>query len=90
VPKFFFHVRKAGRLVPQYGDGFEFANLDEAEREAGLVALEVARDMLPVGEAGEIRVEVNDDAGHRLVTITVSIDFRRESGAPPPARRRPF
>jgi hypothetical protein len=49
------------------------------------VALEVARDMLPVGEAGEIKVEVNDDAGHRLVTITVSIG----SGESPVRHHRP-
>jgi hypothetical protein len=33
MPRFYFDVRQGGRLVPQDGDGFEFADLDAAERE---------------------------------------------------------
>jgi hypothetical protein len=90
MSRFYFDIREGGRLIPHDEDGFEFVNLDDAEREAALTALEVARDVLPTGKAGEVKVEIRDDNGQHVVTVTVSVGIRREPGAPPPRRRRPF
>jgi hypothetical protein len=92
VPRFYFDIRAGGRLVPHDGgeDGFEFADIDAAEREAALTAAEIARDTLPGNHAaGEVKVEVRDAEGRRVLTVTMSMQIHRDSGTPP-RRRRPF
>jgi hypothetical protein len=80
MSQFYFDIREGGRLIPHDEDGLEFANLDDAEREAGLTALEIARDVLPTGKAGEVKVEVHDEQRQHVMTVTVSIGIRRQPG----------
>jgi hypothetical protein len=81
VPRFFFDVREGVRFIPD-DEGLEFANLDQAEREAATAVAEIGRDRLPCGEAREITIEVRDEHRQRVLTITVSMHVERVF--PPP------
>ena len=63
-------------------EGLEFANLDQAEREAATAVAEIGRDRLPCGEAREITIEVRDEHRQRVLTISVSMHVERVF--PPP------
>jgi uncharacterized membrane protein len=80
VPRFYFDVRE-GDSFTRNDDGLEFDSLDEAAAEAANSAAEIGRDRLPEGQAPEIMVEVRDEHGERVLTVTVSMIIRREACA---------
>ncbi len=58
-------------------EGLEFANLDQAEREAAKAAAEIGRDRLPCGEAREITIEVRDEHHRFVLAVMLSMRIRR-------------
>jgi uncharacterized membrane protein len=80
VPHFYFDVRE-GDSFTRNDAGLEFDSLDEAAAEAANSAAEIGRDRLPEGQAPEIMVEVRDEHGERVLTVTVSMIIRREACA---------
>jgi Domain of unknown function (DUF6894) len=82
MPRFFFDVREGTRFAPD-DEGLEFPDLDAAEREAAEAVAAIGRDRLPKGEAREIVIEVRNEHGQRVLTVTVSMHVERVH--PPPA-----
>ena|SRR5215207_2810295 len=80
--RFFFDVREGSRITSD-DEGLEFDGVDEAEREAAKAAAEIGRDRLPKGDAREVAIEVRNEQGQRVLTVTVSMHVDR--WAPPPA-----
>jgi hypothetical protein len=64
--------------------GLEFDSLDTAEQEAARVAAETSRDQLPKVNAYEVTVEVKDEHGQRVLTVTMALMVYRVSPPPEP------
>ena len=79
MPRFYFDMLREGDSFTRDDDGLEFVNLDEAAAEAANSAAELGRDRLPKGHAPEIMVEVRDEHGERVLTVTARL---RSSLAP--------
>jgi hypothetical protein len=77
VPRFYFDVSDGDR-VTRDNDGLELASLEAAEREAKRGAAEMGRDTLPK-DCPELSVQVRDERGERVLTVTVSMTVRREA-----------
>jgi len=84
--RFYFDLREGSRFIPD-DDGLEFDSFDEAEREAAIAAAEIGRDRLPQGDTREITIEVRNEHGQRVLTVTVSIEVERV--VPPPSPPAP-
>jgi len=82
VPRFYFDVREGSRFIPD-DEGLEFDDLDAAECEAAEAAAEIGRDKLPKGGPRDVTVEVRNEHGQLVLTVTVSMHLERM--APPPA-----
>ena len=76
MPRFYFDVREGSRFVPDE-EGLEFPDLDGAERAAAEAAASMGRDLLPKGNAREVTVEVHNEHGQRVLTVTVSMHLDR-------------
>ena len=85
MPRFYFDVREGSRFVPDEV-GLEFDSLDAAEREAAEAAAEIGRDRLPKGDTREVTVELRNDHGQRVLTVTVSMEIHRVDPSPAPPR----
>jgi hypothetical protein len=83
VPRFYFDVREETKFTVD-DEGLEFDCLETAEREAVSAAADVWRDLLPVGDACAVTVEVRDEHGQRVLTVTVSMDIHRVEPPPQP------
>src|SRR3712207_1425051 len=79
--RFYFDIREGARFVPD-NEGLEFEGLDAAEREAAIAAAEIGRDRLPKGDACEVVIEVRNEHGQHVPTVTVSMQVERVH--PPP------
>ena len=62
----------------------EFASLDAAEQEAATAAAEIGRDDLPKGKARDVTVEVRNEHGQRVLTVTVAMQIHRVNPEPLP------
>jgi hypothetical protein len=85
VPRFYFDVREGSKFIPDE-DGLEFPDLGAAERGAAESAASIGRDLLPKGDAREVTVEVRNEHGQRVLTVTVAMHLERV--APPPVAPR--
>ncbi|GJD52204.1 hypothetical protein OPKNFCMD_4966 [Methylobacterium crusticola] len=72
MPRFYFDLREGTQFTADE-EGLDYPDLDAAEREAMLVAAEIAKDQLPRGRVREIAVDLRDQHGLRLLTATVSL-----------------
>ncbi len=79
--RFFFDVREGSRFISD-DEGLELDRVDEAEGEAAKAAAEIGRDRLLNGDACDITIEVRNEQGHRVLTVTVSMQVDRVH--PPP------
>jgi hypothetical protein len=75
MPRFYFDVLDGDRLVRD-DDGLELASLEAAEREAKRGAADRGRDSLPK-DCPEMSVQVRDEHGERVLTLTVAMTVRR-------------
>jgi hypothetical protein len=85
VPRFYFDVRDGTQFVPD-DEGIEFDSLDAAEREAAESAAEIGRDRLPKNDPRAVTVEVRNEHGQRVLTVTVSMEIYRVDPEPLPPR----
>ena len=77
MPRFYFDVSTSDDLARD-DEGLELASLEAAEREAKRGAAEMGRDTLPK-DCPELSVQVRDERGERVLTVTVSMTVRREA-----------
>jgi hypothetical protein len=80
MPRFYFDIREGTRFVPD-DTGHDFDGLDTAEDQAVRTATEIGRDLFPSG-AREIIVEVRNENGQRVLTVTVNIHIERVGNPP--------
>jgi hypothetical protein len=83
VPRFYFDIREGTRFIPDE-TGLEFDSLAAAEWEAASAAAEIGRDRLPKGDARKVTVEIRNEHGQRVVTVTVSMKVERIDPKPVP------
>jgi hypothetical protein len=76
MPRFHFNVRDEDRVTPDE-IGVELENLEAAEREAIRRVTGIGADSLSKDRASEIEVQVKDNEGFLLLTVTVSVVVRR-------------
>lgn len=74
--RFYFDVREGERFIPDH-EGLACAGLEQAEREAAQSVAEIAKDRLPAGHVREISVEVRDERGQRVLTVTITMTVSR-------------
>jgi hypothetical protein len=72
MPHFYFDVREGARFSPD-NMGLDFDSLDTAEQEAARVAAGISRDQLPKGNVREVTVEVKNEHGQRVLTVTTAM-----------------
>ena len=77
MPRFYFDV-STGDDITRDDEGLDLASLEDVEREAKRGATDMSRDCLPDG-CSEISVQVRDEHGERVLTVTVSMTVRREA-----------
>jgi hypothetical protein len=83
VPRFYFDIREGTRFVSDE-TGLEFDSLDAAEQEAASAAAEIGRDQLPKGDTRAVTVELRNEHGQRVMTVTVSMKVERFDLEPAP------
>ena len=77
MPRFYLDVREGARFAPDE-EGMEFADLDAAEHEAAVAAAGIGRDLLPQGGERQVSVEIRDEQGQRVTTVTVTTQILRQ------------
>jgi hypothetical protein len=80
VPRIYFDVRE-GNGFTRDDVGLELAALDAAKFAAATAAAEMGRDRLPKGDAREVTIEVKDENGFLLLTVTVAMTVRETARA---------
>lgn len=75
MTKYYLDVR-TGTNVLRDCDGAEFTGLDAVEEEARISVLEIAQHRLS-GREDAVSIEVRDDAGEPVITVTASIAVSR-------------
>jgi hypothetical protein len=85
VPRFYFDVREGASFISD-DEGQEFDSLDAVERAAAEGAADIGRDRLPKGDARQVTVEVRNEHGQRVLTITVSMQVERVEPPGSPSR----
>jgi hypothetical protein len=74
MPRFHFHIQENGRLIPDE-DGQDFANGNEARREAVLTGASIARDAFIAGSAHRVVVDVREEGVPFLkVSVTLEVE----------------
>jgi hypothetical protein len=76
MPRFHFDVREEDRIIPDEV-GVELESVEAAEREAILRVTGIGHDRLSKDRTSEIEVQVKDNEGFLLLTVTVSMVVRR-------------
>ncbi|MFL4994616.1 MAG: DUF6894 family protein [Microvirga sp.] len=85
MPRFYFDVRDGPRFFAD-DEGRELDSLDAAEREAVTAAAQIGRDRLAKGDARAVTVEVRNEHGQWVLTVTVSVELHRVEPEPEPPR----
>jgi hypothetical protein len=86
MPCFYFDVRDGVSFTPDEV-GREFDSLEAAERAAAKAAAEIGRDQLPNGDARKVTVEVRNEHGQWVLTVTVTLEVQRVEPPPAPHKR---
>jgi hypothetical protein len=70
---YFLRLRDGDTLLPDDGEGQEFANMEAVRLEAIESAREILSEAALSGKAGSLRqqIEVSDEAGQTILTIPV-------------------
>ncbi len=76
MPRYYFDVCDGVLFIPD-DEGFELGGPQVAERMAMQAAADMARDSLPKGDADDLAVEVHDQDGKRVLTVTVAMRVER-------------
>jgi predicted regulator of Ras-like GTPase activity (Roadblock/LC7/MglB family) len=83
VSRFYFDVRDDGTIIPD-DEGSEFESLEAAVHAAACATAEIGTDRLAKGDTRDVVIEVRDDQGQRVCTVTASmtIDWHNLSSQP--------
>ena len=76
MPRFYFVVRGEDRVTPDEV-GVELESMEAAEREAIRRVIGIGHDTLSKDRTSEIEVQVKDNEGFLLLTVTISVVVRR-------------
>jgi hypothetical protein len=101
MPRYFFDMWHDAAFVSDE-EGAEYPDVIAAELEAAVVAAQLGRDVLPQLRNNAIIIEVRDESGQRVLTVTIGLQVVRhypgqplavlnsEAGGPTPggAKRR--
>ena len=82
MPRFYFDVLE-GNSLTRDEEGFQFVSLNIAEVEAIRAASEIGHNSLPKRRSSEIGVQVRDEHGEAVLSVTVSMTVRRKALARP-------
>jgi hypothetical protein len=77
MPRFHFHIRENGRLIPD-DEGQEFVNGDAVRREAVVTGASIARDAFIAGSARNVVVDVRED-GAPFLKVSITLDVEETS-----------
>jgi hypothetical protein len=72
VPRFYYDVRDDGNIIPD-DEGSEFESLEAAVHAAACATAEIGTDRLAKGDTRDVVIEVPDDQGRRVCTVTASM-----------------
>jgi hypothetical protein len=81
VPRFYFDVLESNSLTRDE-EGFQFGSLNIAEAEAIRAASEIGHNSLPKLRSSAIGVQVRDEHGEAVLSVTVSMTVRRKALVP--------
>ncbi len=74
MPRFHFHIRENGRLIPDE-EGHEFAHSADVRKEAVVTGASIARDAFIAGSAKHVVVDVREDgASFMKISITLEVE----------------
>jgi Domain of unknown function (DUF6894) len=76
MPRFYFDIRENSKFISD-ADGVECEDIEAAEREAALSAAEIGRETFRHVDDHDVSVEVRNEHGQRVLTVTVSIRVDR-------------
>jgi hypothetical protein len=76
MPYFYFDVRENDSFVRD-DDGTSLPDVATAQREAADAAVEIAQDSLPERGGGSVTLEVRDESGEQVLSVTVTMNVTR-------------
>ena len=72
MPRFYFDLRENGTFIEDE-EGMSLPDLAAAKYEAAVTAAEIGRDRLPEGGLQSVTIDVRDENGDNLLSVTVSL-----------------
>jgi len=78
MPRYYFDLREDGSFVEDE-DGLSLPNINAAQREAAETAAEIGRDRLPKGGVQFVTIDVRDENGDNLLSVTATLEVKRSS-----------
>src|SRR5215210_9102847 len=72
MPRFYFDLRENGTFIEDE-EGMSLPDLAAAKYEAAVTAAEIGRDRLPEGALQSVTIDVRDENGDNLLSVTVSL-----------------
>jgi hypothetical protein len=85
MPRFYFDIRESGTFIEDE-DGMLLPDLEAAKRVAAESAAEIGRDRLPQGAIQCVSIDVRNENGDNLLSVTVSLTI--EQASPSSSRKR--
>jgi hypothetical protein len=84
MPRYYFDIREGPEFHPDQ-NGQDLPDLETAEREAAVLAASIGSYVLPKRRIPSVVVEVRNEDGQRVATVTLSLSLER---AEPPLTSR--
>ena len=78
MPRYYFDLRE-DRTVVEDEEGLSLPDIDAAQREAAETAAEIGRDRLPKGGLRFVTIDVRDENGDNLLSVTATLEVKRSS-----------
>ena len=72
MARFYFDLRENGTFIEDE-EGMSLPDLAAAKYEAAVTAAEIGRDRLPEGGLQSVTMDVRDEKGDNLLSVTVSL-----------------
>ena len=72
LARYYFDIQDGAQVVPD-DEGAEFDSLDAAVRGAARSAAEIGTGRLVKGNTSDVVIEVRDEGGQRVCTVTASM-----------------
>ena len=72
MARYYFDIQNGAQVVPD-DEGAEFDSLDAAVQSAARSAAEIGTGRLAKGDTSDVVIEVRDEHGQRVFTVTASM-----------------